>query len=131
MGIILAPLFIGTVIIYFICFFKIYKWKTNNLIEINNILAGFLLSLVLYANIYFSYSSAEKVYALDPFFKIPISSFILPFLVLIVLRFIKKPWSIFLVRSIAISIVITGTLGTIFYPYYFDLLTTLGVDVHY
>lgn len=131
MGIILAPLFLGMVIIYFICLFKVYKWKTNNLIKFNNVFAGFLLSLILYANLYFSYSTATKVYGLDPFLKIPTTSFIFPFLVLFVLRFIKKPWSIFLVRSITISIVINGTLGTIFHPYYFDLLATLGVDVHY
>jgi len=131
MGIILAPLFIGMIVIYFTCFYKVVQWKRNNQIENNNILAGFLLALILYINIYYSYSTAEKVYGLDPFFKIPITSFILPFIVAVVLRFIKKPWSRFLLKSIAISIVITGTLGTIFYPYYFDLLETLNVKTYY
>jgi len=131
MGIIIAPLFLAMITIYFTCLSKINTWRKNKQIETHHILGGLFIALILYANIYYPYSVADSVPALGIYLKIPITSFILPFIVLVILRFIKKPWSTILVKSIAISIVITGTLGTIFNSYYFGLLETLDVNVYY
>ncbi|TCI84532.1 hypothetical protein [Tenacibaculum sp. M341] len=131
MGIILLPFLIGAIIIIVICVRNFILLFNSEIIGVNEIGFGFLLSLLLFVIITISYIVKGKIWNLSPFFRIPLVTIFIPFLIHFVIKMINIPSLNYLSNLLIVSISINGILGIAFNYILFDLLAYFNVKKHY
>ncbi len=131
MGLILAPIYIGALIIYIICLTQITKWLHNGDLNISMTLFAILISLIILLGIGLSYYFKEKVYALSPLFRIPTWLFYIPGAIGFILIQSQNTQIENIAKSIILSIVFSGVLVFIFHKYTFGILKFLKIKKYH
>ncbi len=131
MGLIIIPILLGAAIISLICLYHSIKWYREGKLEIQVILFGIIISILIYTGIALSYYKAISVWALQPFFRIPFWMFYVPGIVGLILIQSQNEIVNKIAKSIIISIVISGIFILLFDNYAFGILDYLGVKKVY
>jgi len=131
MGIIILPIYIGALIIYFFCGKQIMKWHANEALSISTILFGLLISLIILVGVGLSYYFKERVYAFSPVFRFPFVLFYIPGILALILLKSQNLQIENIAKSIVVSIIFSGVLMLIFHKYTFGILEFLEIEKYY
>ena len=131
MGIIIVPILfiaVGTFLLSGIYLVSLMRKKQ---ISIYNLIGGLCISVLLFLYMYMSYEGKFSEWALSPYIEVPFNLFIYPFVLALILKFIKNDWCYFISKSIVVSIVFSGIITIIFNQQIFGILDILNIEKTY
>ena len=131
MGIIVAPIILGVIIISVVSVFIVFRWKRKNILTKKTLIYGLLLSSITFAAITIGYIKSGRIYAFNPYFRIPFLMIYLPALLGIILSRIPNQKTKYIAKVLTVSIVITFFLILIFINFYHPMLEYFGVETYY
>ena len=131
MGLIIAPIFLGVLIICIFSGIQVNKWYGDSSLNLLIITSGLILSLTILIGIGVSYYFKQKVYALSPMFRIPIWLFYIPGVIGLILLQFQHPILIQIAKTLITSIIISAVISLVFNKYIFGILDYLKIEKYY
>lgn len=130
MGLVLLPIFIGTLVAFVISIksiFKRIKDKQFNYISI--LLSPFVIGII-YLNHIFYWIYIGRVYAFEPFFMLTFFCIVVPFFLSKYFESTNTPYAEFLSDLLKCLIIVSVVTFTIFYRL-FDIQHFIDVEIYY
>ncbi len=131
MGIIILPFLLGAIGLSIFAIVNVIKLFRMKMINIKDILKGFLISSSIFGLICFSYLLEGSAWALSPAFRIPIFMVFLPYIIYFLYKASNKPTLKYLSTLMLISIGVTGIFAVVLIGLNFELLNFLNVEQHF
>lgn len=131
MGLILMPIFLLALGLIIYNAFLINRLHESELLENKVLFFGFLITIFIYGMIVLSYFLEGRIYALSPYFRIPIFMIILPSFVGFIGKNIQNQSLKIISQSLMASTLVSGFLILILNNYIIHFIGLLGLEVYY
>ena len=104
------------------------KRRNSEIIGLNEIGFGLMISLILFGVITLSYIIEGRIWGLSPFFRIPLFTVFIPFAIHLAIKSSDTPKFAYISSLLLVSIAISGILGIAFNSILFKVLEYFNIN---
>jgi|GEM_PF-1262260 len=131
MGIFFMPFVIGALVVFVLAIKTSIGLFSSEIIGLNEIGLGLLISLLLFAAITASYAIEGKIWGLSHFFRVPIFTMLIPFGIYLLLKNSATPGLNYFSKLLLLSIIFSGILSIGFDFVNIKILRYFNIEKHY